>query len=150
MYILCLILFPSSELNSSNWRRVCEYPILQEFRLFAEVRWRIRMRLDFTAFYSWISVSLTLDAAHFKSKFPEEGFTLFSCQTKGGYALNNSKCAKILKEHGFQPCSERAWGSRIQYNSISTVFWCYLELNHLTSRIYWKICSHCIFLCVYF
>ena len=53
-----------------------------------------------------------LDAAHSKSKFPQETFPLFSCQTQGGYALNNTKYTKILKVHSFQPCIERALCSR--------------------------------------
>lgn len=51
------------------------------------------------------------------SKFPQEAFALYSCQTKGGYVLNNSKCAQILKVHGFQHCIEKAWYSRIQESS---------------------------------
>jgi hypothetical protein len=41
---------------------------------------------------------------HSKGKFLQEAGTLFSCQAKGGSALNNPKSAEHLKVHGFQHC----------------------------------------------
>ena len=75
-----------------------------------------------------------LDAAHSRSKFPQETFPLFSCQTQGGYALNNSKYAKILKVRSFQLCIERAWCSRFQYSSISTLFRSCFEIKQFNQH----------------
>lgn len=82
----------------------------------------------FVTFYLEIRVSLTLDAAHFKTKFPQKVFTLSPCQAKGGYApipnvLRFSKCtvfSTALKEPNRPEFS----------SSLFTVFRLYLALSN--------------------